>query len=186
MANIEKIAKLKAALNSPTTPEALKPRLKAQIKVLEKEDEKEVSKVKLTAKSTKAKSVRTAKSVIKTKSYSEMSDEEFAFSPLGKIVALSNKAWDKTKADSGTQLRTDNKMLKAYVSEMESGLKQLNISKNSLGEDAYDKLVDDNEHLLVEFLTWNDYFDAEMTPDLKTMYQKLWDAGIYQQLQTQH
>lgn len=173
MANTEKIQKLRTTLNSPSTPEAYKPRLRAAIEALEKEDMAE----KPTTKAPKKKASQTTNKSAKSKSYSEMSDEEFAFSPLGKIVSLSNKAWDKTKADSGSQLRTDNKMLIVYVSEMEQGLKELNIAKNSLGEDAYDKLVDDNEHLLVEFLTWNDYFDAAMTPDLKTMYQKLWDAG---------
>lgn len=160
----EKIKKLKAALNSSATPEALKPRIQKQIDELEKEiqDSKK-------AKSTKAKAEK--------KGYGQMTDQEFAFTPLGNVVNLANKAWDKTGASSGSEIRENEDKLKIYAETLEGLLKDNKVSKSAFGVAEMDHLENINEHLLNEFLIWNGYFEKEVANPQKEMYSKLFSEG---------
>lgn len=107
--------------------------------------------------------------------YDKMSDADFAFTILGKIVAADRQAWNETKADSGSEIRNSEKLTKLYAASLEKSLKDLKVKKNSLTEKEYDYLVDNNYHLLNEFLFWNDFYENDLAKGQKEMYQRLFD-----------
>lgn len=109
----------------------------------------------------------------KTIDYNQMSDEDFAFTTLGKIVDADGKAWNETKADSGSEIRNSEKLTKLYATSLQKSLKDLKVKKNSLTEKEYDYLVDNNYHLLNEFLFWNDFYENDFAKSQKEMYQRL-------------
>lgn len=114
-------------------------------------------------------------SIAKNVDYDKMSDADFAFTTLGKIVAADGQAWNKTKADSGSEIRNSEKLTKLYATSLEKSLKDLKVKKNSLTEKEYDYLVDNNYHLLNEFLFWNDFYENDFAKGQKEMYQRMFD-----------
>jgi len=236
MNNQAKIAELKKNINNKFFPEALKPKLLAQIEKLEEEDKASENKGILPHPKPKQSKTSVAKTdgmpkfvvgdIVKLKDtydfttpaiiksfknnqkdefvyecmyigpsqkkfttnesdlelynsknldYDKMSDADFAFTILGKIVAADRQAWNETKADSGSEIRNSEKLTKLYAASLEKSLKDLKVKKNSLTEKEYDYLVDNNYHLLNEFLFWNDFYENDLAKGQKEMYQRLFD-----------
>lgn len=236
MNNQAKIAELKKNINNKFFPEALKPKLLAQIEKLEEEDKASENKGILPHPKPKQSKTSVAKTdgmpkfvvgdIVKLKDtydfttpaiiksfknnqkdefvyecmyigpsqkkfttnesdlelynsknldYDKMSDADFAFTILGKIVAADGQAWNETKADSGSEIRNSEKLTKLYATSLEKSLKDLKVKKNSLTEKEYDYLVDNNYHLLNEFLFWNDFYENDLAKGQKEMYQRLFD-----------
>lgn len=233
MNNQAKIAELKKNINNKFFPEALKPKLLAQIEKLEAEDKQSQNKgilphpkpkqsktsiatkegepkfnvgdsvkikggfteaiVKSYKLNRKKEFVYTCKYVnpinetfqenesglelfnSKNISYEEMSDEDFAFTTLGKICAADGKAWNETKANSGSDIRRSDELQKGYATSMNKQMKDLGIQKNSLDEKELDYLENYNYWLLIEFLSWNNYFTSKISENKKDYYKMAWD-----------
>ena len=191
MNNQAKIAELKKNINNKFFPEALKPKLLAQIEKLEAEDkqaaekgilphpkpkqsktsiakidgmpkfvigdivvlkgettlEKEIIDRRMNNKNQYVYKAKYVSKPLETGEWNEefqdkMSDADFAFTTLGKIVAADKKAWDETKVESGQEIRNSEKLTKLYATSLEKSLKDLKVKKNSLTEKEYDYLVD--------------------------------------------
>ena len=224
MNNQAKIAELKKNINNKFFPEALKPKLLAQIEKLEAEDkqaaekgilphpkpkqsktsiakidgmpkfvigdivvlkgettlEKEIIDRRMNNKNQYVYKAKYVSKPLETGEWNEefqdkMSDADFAFTTLGKIVAADKKAWDETKVESGQEIRNSEKLTKLYATSLEKSLKDLKVKKNSLTEKEYDYLVDNNYHLLNEFLFWNDFYENDLAKGQKEMYQRLFN-----------
>lgn len=147
MTDKEQLSKLRAAIGSPTTPEAFKEKLQKAIDVLEKkisDSEKEVPK-KTSSKEKKAK-------------LQKLIDD---------LIDGESDIWDDLKADSGSMIRSSDVKLSAYAKAHENLVKKLGIGKNSLSEKVFDKLTAENQHLSAQFLYLNNYFE----PNVKTTYE---------------
>jgi hypothetical protein len=71
--------------------------------------------------------------------------------------------WDKIGAESGSEIRNDEKMLRAYAEGVEEMLQKEGVGKGSFDQEDYDFYTDENWHLFNEFLVWNGYYEPEMT-----------------------
>lgn len=146
MTDNQQLEKLRAAMNSPTTPDSFKEKLQKAIDLLEKNiSEKEKEK--------KAPAPKKEKKVAVQKLIDDLIDGE------GDI-------WDDLKVNSGSEIRSSDIKLSAYSKAHESLVKKLGISKNSLSKEVFDKLIDENQSLSAQFLYVNNYFE----PTVKTTY----------------
>jgi hypothetical protein len=71
--------------------------------------------------------------------------------------------WDKIGAESGSEIRNDEKMLRAYAEGVEEMLQKEGVGKGSFDQEDYDFYTGENWHLFNEFLVWNGYYEPEMT-----------------------
>ncbi len=71
--------------------------------------------------------------------------------------------WDKIGAESGSEIRNSDKMLKAYAEGVQEMLQKEEVGKGSFDQEDYDFYTDENWHLFNEFLVWNGYYDPEIT-----------------------
>lgn len=82
---------------------------------------------------------------------------------LEKLGSKEADVWDKIGAESGSQIRNSDKMLKAYAEGVEEMLQKEGVGKGSFDQEDYDFYTDENWHLFNEFLVWNGYYEPEMT-----------------------
>ena len=82
---------------------------------------------------------------------------------LEKLGSKEADVWDKIGAESGSQIRNSDKMLKAYAEGVEEMLQEEGVGKGSFDQEDYDFYTDENWHLFNEFLVWNGYYEPEMT-----------------------
>jgi hypothetical protein len=71
--------------------------------------------------------------------------------------------WDNIGAESGSEIRNDEKILRAYAEGVEEMLQKEEVGKGSFDQEDYDFYTDENWHLFNEFLVWNGYYEPEMT-----------------------
>ena len=77
---------------------------------------------------------------------------------LNKISSKVDKVWDVIGAQSGGQIRSDKEMLADYAIKSLIEVEKLGLKKNSLTENDFKHFQNRNDHLLNEFLIWNDFF----------------------------
>ncbi len=103
----------------------------------------------------------------KQKSFRERRNEY-----LEKLGSKEADVWDKIGAESGSQIRNSDKMLKAYAEGVEEMLQKEGVGKGSFDQEDYDFYTDENWHLFNEFLVWNGYYEPEMTKTEKEWREK--------------
>ena len=103
--------------------------------------------------------------------------KEPTISTIEALYDADSKGWSATKADSGSEIRNSEVLTKKYAEAVKKALTEHGIKKGSLTEADYDILVDDNYHLLNEFLSWNNYYDEKTAKNLQEMYQRIYDRG---------
>lgn len=91
---------------------------------------------------------------------------------LEKLGQKEADVWDKIGAESGSEIRNDEKMLKAYADGVEEMLQKEGVGKGSFDQEDYDYFTDENWHLFNEFLVWNSYYEPEMTKTEKAWREK--------------
>ena len=77
---------------------------------------------------------------------------------LNKISSKVDKVWDAIGAQSGGQIRSNKEMLADYATKSLIEVEKLGLKKNSLTENDFKHFQNRNDHLLNEFLIWNDFF----------------------------
>lgn len=82
---------------------------------------------------------------------------------LERLGQEESKVWDKIGAESGSEIRNDEKMLRAYAEGVQEMLQKEGVGKGAFDQEDYDFYTDENWHLFNEFLVWNGYYDPEMT-----------------------
>jgi hypothetical protein len=82
---------------------------------------------------------------------------------LEKLGSKEADVWDKIGAESGSEIRNDEKMLRAYAESVEEMLQKEGVGKGSFDQEDYDFYTGENWHLFNEFLVWNGYYEPEMT-----------------------
>jgi hypothetical protein len=93
---------------------------------------------------------------------------------LNKIATAIDKVWDKIGAQSGGQIRADKKLQAEYAKLSMSEMNKLNIKKNSLTRKDYDHFSNSNNHLLNEFLIWNDFYTSKFADIQKKQLVRLY------------
>jgi len=96
---------------------------------------------------------------------------------LSKLGNKEADVWDKIGAQSGSQIRGDKKMLKAYAEAVEEMLIDENVQGRSFDQEDYDFYTDENWHLFNDFLVWNGYYKPEMTVVEKKWREKAFKEG---------
>jgi hypothetical protein len=91
---------------------------------------------------------------------------------LEKLGQKEADVWDKIGAESGSEIRGNEKMLKAYAEGVEEMLQKEGVGKGSFDQEDYDYFTDENSHLFNEFLVWNSYYEPEMTKTEKAWREK--------------
>jgi hypothetical protein len=91
---------------------------------------------------------------------------------LEKLRQKEADVWDKIGAESGSEIRSNEKMLKAYAEGVEEMLQKEGVGKGGFDQEDYDYLQDENWHLFNEFLVWNSYYEPEMTKTEKAWREK--------------
>lgn len=91
---------------------------------------------------------------------------------LEKLGSKEADVWDKIGAESGSDIRNSDKMLKAYAEGVEEMLQKEGVGKGSFDQEDYDFYTDENWHLFNEFLVWNGYYEPEMTKTEKEWREK--------------
>lgn len=94
----------------------------------------------------------------KQKSFRERRNEY-----LEKLGSKEADVWDKIGAESGSEIRNNEEMLRAYAEGVEEMLQKEGVGKGSFDQEDYDFYTDENWHLFNEFLVWNGYYEPEMT-----------------------
>lgn len=110
----------------------------------------------------------------KTKSFRERRNEY-----LYKLSQKESDVWDKIGAESGSEIRNSEKMLKAYAEGVEEMLQKEGVGKGSFDQEDYDYFQDENSHLLNEFLVWNNYYEPQMTKTEKAWREKNYAVPEY-------
>jgi hypothetical protein len=103
----------------------------------------------------------------KEKSFREKRNEY-----LEKLGEKEADVWDKIGAESGSEIRNNDEMLKAYAESVEEMLQKQEVGKGSFDQEDYDYFQDENLHLFNEFLVWNGYYEPEMTKTEKAWREK--------------
>jgi hypothetical protein len=83
-----------------------------------------------------------------------------------------SKVWDKIGAESGSEIRNNEKMLRAYAEGVQEMLQKNEVGRGSFDQEDYDFYTDENWHLFNEFLVWNSYYEPEMTKTEKAWREK--------------
>jgi hypothetical protein len=96
---------------------------------------------------------------------------------LSKLGNKEADVWDKIGAQSGSQIRGDKKMLKAYAEAVEEMLIDENVQGRSFDQEDYDFYTDENWHLFNDFLVWNGYYKPAMTIVEKKWREKAFKEG---------
>lgn len=96
---------------------------------------------------------------------------------LSKLGDKEADVWDKIGANSGTKIRGDKKMLKAYAEGVEEMLIEENVQGRSFDQEDYDFYTDQNWHLFNDFLVWNGYYKPAMTIVEKKWREKAFKEG---------
>jgi len=96
---------------------------------------------------------------------------------LSKLGDKEADVWDKIGAQSGSQIRGDKKMLKAYAEAVEEMLIDENVQGRSFDQEDYDFYTDENWHLFNDFLVWNGYYKPAMTIVEKKWREKAFKEG---------
>lgn len=91
---------------------------------------------------------------------------------LEKLGQKEADVWDKIGAESGSEIRNSDKMLKAYAEGVQYMLQKEEVGKGSFDQEDYDFYTDENWHLFNEFLVWNGYYDPETTKNEKAWREK--------------
>jgi len=86
---------------------------------------------------------------------------------LNKISNRVNKVWDEIGADSGGQIRSDKEMLNNYASKSLVEVEKLGLKQNSLTEKDFSFYENRNDHLLNEFLIWNNFYTTKFAEKFK-------------------
>jgi hypothetical protein len=94
----------------------------------------------------------------KQKSFRERRNEY-----LEKLGSKEADVWDKIGAESGSEIRNNEEMLRGYAEGVEEMLQKEEVGKGSFDQEDYDFYTDENWHLFNEFLVWNGYYEPEMT-----------------------
>jgi hypothetical protein len=121
----------------------------------------------------KAKSFATGGGVGKKKTPKQLRNEY-----LEKLGSKEADVWDKIGAESGSQIRNSDKMLKAYAEGVEEMLQKEGVGKGSFDQEDYDFYTDENWHLFNEFLVWNSYYEPEMTKTEKAWREKMYEEDM--------
>ena len=103
----------------------------------------------------------------KQKSFRERRNEY-----LEKLAQKEADVWDKIGAESGSEIRNNEKMLRAYAEGVEEVLQKEQVGKGSFDQEDYDFYTDENWHLFNEFLVWNGYYEPKMTKTEKAWREK--------------
>jgi hypothetical protein len=112
-------------------------------------------------------SIKNYQEKTKSKSFRERRNEY-----LEKLGQKEADVWDKIGAESGSEIRGNEKMLKAYAEIVEEMLQKEGVGKGSFDQEDYDYFTDENSHLFNEFLVWNSYYEPEMTKTEKAWREK--------------
>ncbi len=97
---------------------------------------------------------------------------------LEKLGSKEADVWDKIGAESGSEIRNSDKMLKAYAEGVEEMLQKEGVGKGSFDQEDYDFYTDENWHLFNEFLVWNGYYEPEMTKTEKAWREKMYEEDM--------
>jgi hypothetical protein len=103
----------------------------------------------------------------KSKSFRERRNEY-----LEKLGQKEADVWDEIGAESGSEIRENEKMLREYAEGVEEMLQKEGVGKGSFDQEDYDYFTDENWHLFNEFLVWNSYYEPEMTKTEKAWREK--------------
>jgi hypothetical protein len=101
------------------------------------------------------------------------------FTPKAKRVTLAQltkaeeSVWDEQNWQSGSEIRRNTQTVSKYANLLASKIKALGVQKGSLPNTVFDKLEDENYHLLNEFLAVNGYF--------KNDYDKYYPESSYKE-----
>ena len=111
------------------------------------------------------------------KTKKELREEE-----LESISEKVYEVWEKIGADSGGQIRADEKLLREYAEGTEKVMQKNNIKKGSFNQSDYDFYVDVNDHLLNDFLVFNGYYNDSVTKNetgwrIKNFEQEIKEKG---------
>ena len=97
---------------------------------------------------------------------------------LENLSMLEAEVWDKIGANSGGQIRQDEKLLRKYAEGVGSVMEKEGVGYGSFDEEDYEYFQDENSHLLNEFLVWNNYYEPMMTKKEKAWRLKMYDESI--------
>ena len=97
---------------------------------------------------------------------------------LENLLMLESEVWDKIGADSGGQIRQDEKLLRKYAEGVGSVMEKEGIQYGSFDEEDYEYFQDGNSHLLNEFLVWNNYYEPTMTKKEKAWRLKMYEEDV--------
>jgi hypothetical protein len=92
---------------------------------------------------------------------------------LNKISNRVDKIWDMIGAKSGGQIRTDKEMLGSYAEKALIEVEKLGLKKNSLTSKDFAFFTNRNDHLLNEFLVWNNFYYTKFAKKEKLNYLDL-------------
>ena len=92
---------------------------------------------------------------------------------LNKISNAIYDVWEDIGAESGGQIRSDKKLQEDYARQSMVALEKLGIKKRSFTQKDYDYFQDENNHLLNEFLIWNDFFTTKFSEEKKNQLKSL-------------
>jgi hypothetical protein len=106
------------------------------------------------------------------KAETKKSPKELRNEYLEKLGNKEADVWDKIGAESGSDIRNSDKMLKDYAEGVEEMLQKEGVGKGSFDQEDYDFYTDENWHLFNEFLVWNGYYEPEMTKTEKEWREK--------------
>jgi hypothetical protein len=92
---------------------------------------------------------------------------------LNKISEAVYEVWDEIGAESGGQIRSDAKLQAEYSKLSLKALEKLKIKKRSFTQKDFDYFENENNHLLNEFLVWNDFFTSRFSEERKKQLKNL-------------
>jgi hypothetical protein len=97
---------------------------------------------------------------------------------LENLLMLESEVWDKIGADSGGQIRQDEKLLRKYAEGVGSVMEKEGVGYGSFDEEDYEYFQDGNSHLFNEFLVWNNYYEPTMTKNEKAWRLKMYEEDV--------
>lgn len=92
---------------------------------------------------------------------------------LAQLMNAEGDVWDEQNWQSGDDIRKNTQTISKFANLLSSKIKALGVQKGSLSNTVFDKLEDENYHLLNEFLAVNGYF--------KNDYDKYYPESSYKQ-----
>jgi len=128
---------------------------------------------------TKAEVMKSLKEDWKTSSEEKApSQKEKREAYLENLLMLESEVWDKIGANSGGEIRQDEKLLRKYAEGVGSVMEKEGVGYGSFDEEDYEYFQDGNSHLLNEFLVWNNYYEPTMTKKEKAWRLKMYDEDV--------